>query len=76
MWPDKIITKTRQQRYVQRGILKFEVWTKSIRLVEPKISPIFASHDDLQDQNNLEKMVDSLVSLMNIANKIKKNFKF
>ena len=54
------------RRFIRDG-MHFEVWNKSLRMVHPVISPMFASYSDLNDEENLKKALDDFVAIMNIG---------
>jgi len=54
------------RRFIRDG-MHFEVWNKSLRMVHPTFSPMFASYSDLNDEENLKKALDDFVAIMNIG---------
>jgi hypothetical protein len=63
-------------RLVKHGGLVFEVWTKSLRLKEPKISMMFSSYSDLTKEDNCEKAINDFISIMNLGVELQQKMRF
>jgi hypothetical protein len=54
-------------RLLEHKGLTFEVWTKSLHLVNPKRSPMFSSYLDLTKDENAIKEIENFITIMNIG---------
>ena len=61
-------------RIVTYNKFKFEVWSKSFRMIEPFHSPMFSSFLSLDNNMNLEREINNFIEIMNIGIKIKERY--
>jgi hypothetical protein len=54
-------------RIIEYKGLKFEVWSKSLRLCSPCSSPMFCSYSSLEDDRNAIQAIEDFVKIMNIG---------
>jgi len=55
-------------KLITRGQFVFDVWPHYMRMVGPKVSPIFSSYTDLlENEGNLNKAIDDFIAIMNLG---------